>query len=88
MEDLTPNPSPKGEGNWAVLFRRFEEERKQNSDAIAELAVQNFVEMRDLVGHPDFLLRKKIDGNESVFIRRRVGPKKGYYFLGGQIAYR
>ncbi|HLG34455.1 MAG TPA: kynurenine 3-monooxygenase, partial [Bacteroidia bacterium] len=46
---------------WKNIFTEFERERKKNSDAIAELAVQNFVEMRDLVGHPDFLLRKKIE---------------------------
>ena len=61
MNDLTSNPSPEGEGNWVQLFHVFETERKKNSDAIAELAVQNFIEMRDLVGHPDFLLRKKIE---------------------------
>ena len=46
---------------WKNAFTQFETERKINSDAIAELAEQNFVEMRDLVGHPDFLLRKKIE---------------------------
>jgi len=47
--------------DWKKIFSVFESERKKNSDAIAELAVENFVEMRDLVGHPDFLLRKKIE---------------------------
>ena len=39
----------------------YQLQRKPNSDAIADLAVANFYEMRDLVGHPDFLLRKKIE---------------------------
>ena len=47
--------------DWKKIFSELELSRKKNSDAIAELAVQNFVEMRDLVGHPDFLLRKKIE---------------------------
>lgn len=46
---------------WKKVFEEFEQSRKKNSDAIAELAVQNFVEMRDLVTHPDFVLRKKIE---------------------------
>ncbi len=46
---------------WKTIFGEFEKERQKNSDAIAELAVQNFVEMRDLVTHPDFVLRKKIE---------------------------
>jgi kynurenine 3-monooxygenase len=43
------------------VFSEFQELRKPNSDAIADLAVMNFVEMRDLVGSPKFLLQKKIE---------------------------
>ena len=32
-----------------------------NTDAIADLAVENFVEMRDLVTQPNFLLKKKVE---------------------------
>ncbi|HTF18627.1 MAG TPA: NAD(P)/FAD-dependent oxidoreductase [Chryseolinea sp.] len=39
----------------------FERSRKPDTDAIAELALDNFIEMRDLVGDPEFLLRKKIE---------------------------
>ena len=44
-----------------TLFPAFEAERKPNADAIAELALLNFIEMRDLTGQPEFLLRKKIE---------------------------
>ena len=50
-------------GNWEVIFKKFEALRKPNSDAIAELAVQNFIEMRDLVADDKFLLRKKIEAS-------------------------
>lgn len=46
---------------WGNIYRRFEELRKQNADAIADLAVENFVEMRDLVARPEFQLRKKVE---------------------------
>lgn len=46
--------------NWDRIFPAFEQERKPNADAIAELAKRNFVEMRDHVADPLFLLRKKI----------------------------
>ncbi len=46
---------------WQQLFRDFEGLRKRNCDAIADLAVENFVEMRDLVANPDFLLKKKVE---------------------------
>lgn len=39
----------------------FELSRKPDTDAIAGLALDNFVEMRDLVADPEFLLRKKIE---------------------------
>ena len=47
--------------DWEKLFKSFEQSRKPNADAIAELALQNFIEMRDLVGDKKFLLRKKIE---------------------------
>ncbi|GAB4330624.1 MAG: NAD(P)/FAD-dependent oxidoreductase [Flammeovirgaceae bacterium] len=39
----------------------FQALRIPDANAISELALQNFVEMRDLVGKPEFLLRKKIE---------------------------
>jgi len=47
--------------NWEKLFSDFGKIRKPDSDAIADMAVENFIEMRDLVGDKKFLLRKKIE---------------------------
>ena len=47
--------------NWKKVFDEFTDLRKENADAIADLAIENFVEMRDLVAHKDFLLKKKAD---------------------------
>ncbi len=47
--------------DWDKVLPEFEELRKADADAIAQLALDNFVEMRDLVGDADFLLRKKIE---------------------------
>lgn len=44
-----------------TLFDKFQHSRKPDDDAIADLALRNFVEMRDLVADPQFLLRKKIE---------------------------
>lgn len=51
----------KKDGNWEEIFSNFQEIRKPDTDAIAKLAYQNFIEMRDLVADPMFLLRKKIE---------------------------
>jgi len=47
--------------DWSKILPEFQELRKPDADAIAELAMRNYVEMRDLVADPKFLLRKKIE---------------------------
>jgi kynurenine 3-monooxygenase len=47
--------------DWPVLFSAFEKARKADTDAIADLAIENFVEMRDRVADPRFLFRKKVE---------------------------
>jgi len=48
-------------GDWARDFARFAESRKPDTDAIADLAVENFVEMRDKVADPEFLRMREIE---------------------------
>lgn len=47
--------------NWNVVLDKFQHSRKPNADAIADLALYNFIEMRDLSGRADFQLRLKIE---------------------------
>lgn len=47
--------------HWDIALSEFQKQRKPDADAIAKLALDNFVEMRDLVADADFLLRKKIE---------------------------
>jgi kynurenine 3-monooxygenase len=47
--------------DWGKIFTEFSNIRKENADAISDLAVENFIEMRDLVAHKDFILKKKAD---------------------------
>lgn len=47
--------------NWQNVLPDYEIARKTNGDAIADLALKNFVEMRDKVADKKFLLRKKIE---------------------------
>jgi len=47
--------------HWPQVLKAFQQSRKRDGDAIARLALDNFIEMRDLVADPDFLLRKKIE---------------------------
>ena len=47
--------------DFARAFADFEALRKPNADAIADMAIENYVEMRDLVDDADFLLKKQIE---------------------------
>ncbi len=47
--------------NWQVLFKQFQDLRKQNVDAIADLAIDNFYEMRDHVDDVGFMRKRKIE---------------------------
>jgi kynurenine 3-monooxygenase len=48
-------------GDWLRVFGEFERERKVNTDAIADMAIENFTEMRDRVADSRFLFRKKVE---------------------------
>lgn len=51
--------------NWNAILEEFQSLRKPDADAIADLALNNFVEMRDKIADPKFLLQKKIEANFS-----------------------
>ena len=51
--------------DWDKIFPAYENARKPNGDAIAELSKRNFIEMSDLSGDPMFQLRKKIEAKFS-----------------------
>ena len=48
--------------DWTRILDEFQRTRKPDTDAIADLALNNFIEMRDRVSDPKFLLQKKIEG--------------------------
>jgi kynurenine 3-monooxygenase len=51
----------KHQDHWKPTLAEFQQLRKPDADAIAQLALDNFIEMRDLVADPEFILRKKIE---------------------------
>lgn len=46
--------------DWSKIIPAYQIARKPNSDAIADLAKLNFIEMRDLVADPDFQFKKRM----------------------------
>ena len=47
--------------DWYTILQQYQTLRKPDGDAIADLAVNNFTEMRDRTADPNFLLQKKIE---------------------------
>ena len=48
-------------GFWESAFAAFEAERKPNARAIQDMALENYVEMRDQVDDADFLLQRQLE---------------------------
>jgi len=46
--------------DWESVFEKLGAARKPNTDAIADMAVDNFVEMRDTTADPKFQLKKEV----------------------------
>jgi kynurenine 3-monooxygenase len=49
-----------GSRDWPKVFESFERRQLANANAIADMALENYVEMRDTVRDPKFLLRKEL----------------------------
>jgi kynurenine 3-monooxygenase len=47
--------------DWATVFDEFTRTRKPNTDAIAEMAEENFYEMRDAVADPIFQRKRELE---------------------------
>ncbi len=56
--------------DFDAVFAEFERRRKPDADAIADMALENFVEMRDRVADDRFLLRKAVEHRLEVEMPR------------------
>ena len=61
--------------DWEKVFREFGGARKVNTYAIADMAIENFVEMRDRVGDRRFLFRKQVELALEAKYPRQFVPK-------------
>lgn len=77
-KDFTGDAAMVDSDFWNELFERLSKSRKENTDAIADMAVENFVEMRDKVADKRFLLEKAV---EKVLQREFPGRYLSRYAL-------
>ena len=67
-----------GHTDPAAAFAAFEAERKPNASAIQKMALDNYIEMRDLVDDPGFLLQREL---ERVLQARHPGRFVPHYTM-------
>jgi kynurenine 3-monooxygenase len=61
--------------DWQQALSLYQQYRKPDGDAIADLAVENFVEMRDRVADERFLRRKKLEALLHSMMPERFVPQ-------------
>lgn len=55
--------------SWQMAAERYQSLRKQHTDTLADLCIDNFIEMRDRVASPVFVLGKKL----AILLHRLLG---------------
>ena len=73
--------------DWRTILSEYQRLRKPDGDAIAELALNNFIEMRDKVADPKFLLQKKIESKLHEKFRDEWMPVYSQVTFSPQIRY-
>lgn len=73
--------------NWPEVLQQYQELRKPDGDAIADLALMNFIEMRDRVADPSFLLQKKIEAHFNKLHPEKWIPAYSMVTFSPQIRY-
>jgi kynurenine 3-monooxygenase len=78
----------KHEGNWETVFKEYEKARKKDTDAIANLAIDNFHEMKDHVANPIFQDKRKIEMALEKTFPERYSSKYSLVTFNEHIGYR
>ncbi len=75
-------------GDWRSAFEQFFQLRKPDTDAIAAMALENFLEMRDTVRDPKFMLRKELSFELERRHPERFIPRYSMVMFHHEIPYR
>ena len=63
------------DGDWKKIFTSFNTIRKPDTDAIAKMAIENYIEMRDSVAQSDYISRKKTANALNKIFPNRFIPR-------------
>jgi kynurenine 3-monooxygenase len=75
------------EADWATAFRTFEQARRVHTDAIADMAIENYLEMRDTVRDPKFHLYKSLSLELERRFPARFVPRYSMVMFHDEIPY-
>src|SRR5882757_2954803 len=72
---------------FAAACKEFERTRKPNANAIADMALENYIEMRETVRHPKFLLQKELAFELERRLPKRFIPRYSMVMFHHEIPY-
>lgn len=72
---------------WETVFTRFEAIQLRNANAIADMALENYVEMRDTVRDPKFALQKALSFELERRLPDRFIPRYSMVMFHADISY-
>jgi kynurenine 3-monooxygenase len=73
--------------SWDEVFTRFESEQVANANAIADMALENYVEMRDTVRNPKYVLQKELGFELERRLPNRFIPRYSMVMFHAEIPY-
>jgi kynurenine 3-monooxygenase len=73
--------------DWSGAFRRFEQERRPHTNAIADMAIENYLEMRDTVRDPQFHLQRALSLELERRFPKRFVPRYSMVMFHDEIPY-
>ena len=74
-------------GDWNAVFKAYQKARKHDTDAIADLAIDNFYEMRDHVANPLFKEKRKIEMDLEKNFPSQYSSKYSFVTFNENIGY-
>ncbi len=74
--------------SWEAVFAEFYARRKPNTDAIAEMALENYLEMRERVADPGFLMQRSLALELERRFPDRFIPRYSMVMFHHEIPYR
>ena len=76
------------DGNWENTFKSYDKSRKKDTDAIADLAIDNFHEMKTHVANPIFQEKRKIEMSLEKEFPNEYASKYSLVTFNENIGYR